>query len=86
MKGNERLIEKIKEEIHKKGAIPFCEFMEMALYDKEDGYYMASDIQFGEGGDFATSTEFHPLFGKMLAKQIAQMLGVFPLGKNPNAR
>lgn len=81
IEGNERLIEKIREEIHQKGAIPFCEFMEMALYDKDDGYYMVSDIQFGEGGDFATSTEFHPLFGKMIAKQIAQMLGAFPSGK-----
>jgi len=81
IEGNEKLIEKIREEIHQKGAIPFCEFMEMALYDKDDGYYMVSDIQFGEGGDFATSTEFHPLFGKMLAKQIAQMLGAFPSGK-----
>ena len=83
MKGNERLIEKIKAEIHKKGAIPFCEFMEMALYDKEDGYYMSTNIQFGEGGDFATSTEFHPLFGIMVAKQIAQILGAFPSGKTP---
>jgi SAM-dependent MidA family methyltransferase len=78
--GNEKLIRKIKDTIRKKGAISFCQFMEMALYDPEEGYYMASHKQFGEGGDFATSTEFHPLFGKMVAKQLAQMLGGFPQG------
>ena len=78
MTGNEKLIEKIKDAIRKMGGISFYQFMEMALYDPEEGYYMDSHGQFGEGGDFATSTEFHPLFGKMMAKQLAQMMGGFP--------
>jgi SAM-dependent MidA family methyltransferase len=54
------------------------DFMEMALYDEEDGYYTASSRQIGEGGDYATSPEFHPLFGRMLGRQLGQMLSAFP--------
>ena len=82
MTGNETLIQKIKDAIREKKAIPFSEYMDMALYDPEEGYYMSSNRQFGEGGDFATSTAFHPLFGKMLGKQLAQMLESLPKNRS----
>ncbi len=49
----------------------FADFMEMALYDPEFGYY-ATDPLIGAGGDYWTSSEVHPVYGDLLARQLAQ--------------
>jgi SAM-dependent MidA family methyltransferase len=50
------------------GAIPFSEFMSLALYG-EDGFY-SSTGRAGRRGDFITSPEVGPLFGTVLARYI----------------
>jgi SAM-dependent MidA family methyltransferase len=56
------------------GWIPFARFMELALYAPALGYYSAGLEKFGEGGDFVTAPEISSLFGRTLARQIAESL------------
>lgn len=67
------LIEKIIRRIESSGPIPFSDFMEMALYEPSWGYYVSGREPFGPAGDYYTSPEVHPLFGRMISRQIAQM-------------
>ena len=60
------------------GWLPFSDFMHMALYTPETGYYTGglkkiADTQSG-GGDFVTAPEISPLFAQALAAQMAEML------------
>jgi len=71
--GNPRLVEKLVSEIRQEGRIPFARFMEAALYDPEDGYYTTPGEKIGPQGDYYTSPDLHPIFGKLLAKQIIEM-------------
>jgi len=70
--GNPSLVKKIMDEIRKTGRIPFARFMEMALYDPECGYYNTRE-PIGRGGDYLTSPSVHPLFGRMIGKQIGAL-------------
>lgn len=72
--GKPALAQKILKEIQKKGKITFARFMEMALYDPEEGYYTSAKDPIGWWGDYYTSPEVHPLFGRLIAKQLIQML------------
>lgn len=56
------------------GWIDFAQFMHMALYTPQLGYYSGGAKKFGLGGDFVTAPEISPLFGQCLASQIAQVL------------
>ncbi len=67
------LRQKIEEEIHRVGPIPFVRYMEMCLYDPELGYYAAHAGQFGKAGDFYTSSDVHAVFGRLLARQFDEM-------------
>ncbi len=49
--------------------------MELALYAPALGYYSAGATKFGAQGDFVTAPEISPLFGRALARQVAQVLG-----------
>lgn len=53
--------------------ISFADFMEIALYHPEWGYYNAENIDLGTKGDFTTAPEISPLFAKCLARQIQQI-------------
>ena len=56
------------------GPISFAAFMDAALYDPEHGYYASGQVRLGEeDSDFRTSPEVHPIFGWMLAAQVAEM-------------
>jgi SAM-dependent MidA family methyltransferase len=61
------------------GWIGFERYMELVLYAPGLGYYARGDRQFGvmpaSGSDFVTAPELSPLFGRALARQIAQALG-----------
>ena len=48
--------------------------MELALYAPGLGYYMAGARKLGADGDFVTAPEISPLYGKTLARQVAQVL------------
>lgn len=67
------LKQKIIEKIQTSGAIPFDEFMEMALYYPERGYYTRDSALIGRKGDFYTSPHLHRIFGAMLGRQIYEM-------------
>ena len=60
------------------GWLPFDRFMAMALYAPGLGYYANRSPKFGvlpqSGSDFVTAPELSPLFGRALARQVAQAL------------
>ena len=67
------LTEIIRSEIAARGPIPFRRFMELALYHGEFGYYASGRACIGRGGDFFTNVSVGSLFGRLLARQIAEM-------------
>jgi len=59
------------------GWMSFARYMELALYAPGLGYYSGGSHKFGGhrvGGDFLTAPELTPLFGRALARQVAQIL------------
>ena len=54
------------------GKITFAEFMEVALYWPQGGYYARGE-PVGAHGDYYTSPAVHPSFGALLAVQLFQM-------------
>ncbi len=71
------LSEIIIQKIHRSGAIPFRDFMEMALYYPELGYYTSPPEKIGKRGDYYTSPNLTPAFGEMLGKQLEEMWHLF---------
>ena len=69
----ERLRRWILSQIEERGPIPFSQFMEWCLYHPEDGYYQSEPIRIGRDGEFYTGPCVHPLFGGLIAKQLAQL-------------
>ncbi len=63
---------KIRTRIRSEGRITFAEFMEIALYDPEHGYY-ATPGRVSESGDFFTSPSAHPAFGALICVQLHEM-------------
>lgn len=59
------------------GWLSFEEWMAQALYAPALGYYAAGNTKFGADlptGDFTTAAEMTPMFGQVLARQVAQVL------------
>ena len=71
-----RLVERIRAEIAAAdgGVISFERFMDMALYEPGLGYYSAGATKFGAAGDFVTAPGVSGLFGRALARQVAEVL------------
>ncbi|MBA4321079.1 MAG: hypothetical protein C0412_22030, partial [Flavobacterium sp.] len=63
----------IMELIKKEGPISFRDFMEMALYYPELGYYNSIQNKIGADGDFYTSANLSASFGAMIGRQIEEM-------------
>lgn len=57
--------------IREGGPVTFAEFMRECLYRPEVGYY--SRASSSRLGDYYTSVDVHPIFGRLLARQFAQM-------------
>ncbi len=55
------------------GSIPFREFIDIALYHPDHGYYTSGESKIGRAGDFFTSVSVGPLFGTLLASQFAEL-------------
>lgn len=68
------LKELIIEKIRREGRISFRDYMEMALYHPEHGYYMKGIERIGPEGDFYTSPHLHRIFGEAVGLQIYEML------------
>lgn len=71
--GRKELLKIIKERIEKNGSISFRDFMDMALYYPELGYYTSPKVKIGGYGDFYTASELDRAFGELLAKQFIQI-------------
>ncbi|HEY4325098.1 MAG TPA: SAM-dependent methyltransferase [Mucilaginibacter sp.] len=76
-----QLSEIIIERVRGKGAIPFHDFMETALYEPGLGYYTREGEKIGPEGDYYTSSVLAPVFGAMIARQLEEMW--YLLGKEP---
>lgn len=63
------------------GDIGFGEYMQLALYASGLGYYVAGARKFGADGDFVTAPEISVLFGRILADQVAGVLGQVSAGQ-----
>lgn len=53
---------------HNRGRINFAEFMQLALYHPQFGYYCRDNFQLGKHGDFTTAPEISPLFAECLGQ------------------
>jgi len=60
----------IRDEIERRGPIPFARFMELALYHPERGYYCRARDPFGMAGDYYTNAQLQPVFGRLIAAQM----------------
>ena len=70
-----RLTDLIRGDIALQGGwISFARYMELALYAPGLGYYTAGAHKFGEAGDFITAPELSPLFGRTVARQVAEIM------------
>jgi SAM-dependent MidA family methyltransferase len=55
------------------GRITFADFMAACLYEPGLGYYTSPGRKVGAEGDFYTSITVHGAFGRVIAREIAQM-------------
>src|SRR3989442_2938457 len=63
----------IVQRIRERGPLTVAEFMSIALYHPEHGYYARAARRTGRNGDFITSVDVGPLFGTLLSRQFAEM-------------
>ena len=69
------LLERIGAELAAAGNwMSFARYMELVLHEPGLGYYAGGARKLGAGGDFVTAPELSPLFGRALARQVAQLL------------
>jgi SAM-dependent MidA family methyltransferase len=69
-----KLLEIIVSEIRNRGPMTFARFMELALYCPVYGYYEKEGDKIGRRGDYYTSAAVGPVFGELLAWQLAEWL------------
>jgi SAM-dependent MidA family methyltransferase len=63
----------ISERIQRDGPITFAEYMRMALYEPEYGYYMTGAAKMGWDADYFTSTDVSSLFANCMGRQLFAM-------------
>lgn len=73
---SEYLTNYIKDLISSKGKITFEEFVDLALYHEDTGYYNSCKPKIGVEGDFYTSPDVHPFMGRVLAVMLYEMWGL----------
>ena len=65
------LADKLRSRIRADGPMPFEDFMAACLYDEEFGFFTTGPLRSVKDGDFLTSPEVSPWFGRMLARFVA---------------
>ncbi len=75
-----KLAERLMARIAARGPITFADYMEAALFDPDDGYY-TTRASLGFEGDYITSGDLGPAFGRSLARAVADLWLV--MGKPP---
>jgi len=73
MTDDTRLKDIISARIAPLGRITFRDFMEACLYEPGLGYYTSPGRKVGTEGDFYTSITVHAAFGRVIAREMAQM-------------
>ncbi len=63
----------IADRMARQGRLTFAAFMEACLYEPGLGYYTSAGRKVGAEGDFYTSISVHAAFGRVIAREIAQM-------------
>jgi len=63
----------IADRIRARGPLTMAEFMALALYHPQEGYYTRAAKRTGRQGDFVTSVDVGPTFGALLSRQFAEM-------------
>ena len=61
----------LAERIRRFGPITFAEYMRECLYHPVHGYYSRGESK--RFADYYTSVDVHPIFGRLLARQFAEM-------------
>lgn len=67
------LEELLREKIRHRGPLRFAEFMELALYHPEHGYYRSDRDPFGRAGDYYTAEQLQPVYGILMAQLIERL-------------
>ena len=65
------LLDQLIARINTSGPMPFEEFMEVCLYDLEDGFFATGPLRSTISGDFLTSPEVSSWFGRTLGRFVA---------------
>jgi SAM-dependent MidA family methyltransferase len=73
MSDNNLLKDILLQRISQQGHITFADFMAACLYEPGLGYYTSPGRKVGAEGDFYTSISVHAAFGRVIAREIAQM-------------
>jgi len=73
---SQNLSNRIHDEIAATGPMRFSRFMELALYDSLEGYYVSDRLKVGREGDFFTNVSVGPVFGEILAGQFLEMWSI----------
>src|SRR5579864_1141791 len=63
----------IVERIQREGPLTFADYMRMALYEPDYGYYVTGPAKMGWEGDYYTSTDVSALFAHCMGRQLIQM-------------
>ncbi len=64
------LLDVLRTRIAAAGPMPFEEFMAACLYDDEHGFFATGPLRSAKGGDFLTSPEVSPWFGRTIARYV----------------
>ena len=67
------LQQRIIERIQRMGPISFHDYMQMALYEPNYGYYVTGAAKMGWEGDYYTSSDVSSLFAHCMGRQLMQM-------------
>lgn len=70
---NQALKDVLVSRIKAEGHIAFRDFMEIALYHPELGYYCSPGEKMGPQGDYMTSPEVSSIFGTLVGRQLREM-------------
>lgn len=65
------LADRLRARIRAHGPMPFEDYMTACLYDEDFGFFTTGPLRSVKEGDFLTSPEVSPWFGRMLARWVA---------------
>jgi len=67
------LKELLLDTLRRAGPMTFERYMAMCLYHPEFGYYTQGEERTGVAGDYFTSSDLHPVFARLVARQASEM-------------